>query len=100
MLQGEDARRPCRLRQAHVREGSLGPLGQGARRLGLGGGRSQEEGRHGFPRGTRSRAHGLSGVVFEVSVAMVARDPVDPDEATEFATRLLLAGIERLPPKP
>ena len=42
----------------------------------------------------------LSGVVFEVSVAMVARDPVDPDEATEFATRLLLAGIERLPPKP
>ena len=42
----------------------------------------------------------LSGIVFEVSVAMVARDPVDPDEATEFATRLLLAGIERLPPKP
>ena len=42
----------------------------------------------------------LSGVVFEVSVAMVARDPVDPDEATEFATRLLLGGISTLPRKP
>lgn len=42
----------------------------------------------------------LSGVVFEVSVAMVARDPVDPDQATEFATRLLLGGIENLPRRP
>lgn len=41
----------------------------------------------------------LSGIVFEVSVAMVARDPVDPDEAAEFATRLLLGGIGNLPRK-
>src|SRR5215813_9074334 len=28
----------------------------------------------------------LSGVIFEVSVVTVTRDPVDPEEATEFAT--------------
>jgi AcrR family transcriptional regulator len=39
----------------------------------------------------------LSGVVFEVSVAMVSRDPVDPEEATEFATKLMLGGIGNLP---
>jgi AcrR family transcriptional regulator len=39
----------------------------------------------------------LSGVVFEVSVAMVSRDPVDPEEATEFATRLMIGGIANLP---
>jgi AcrR family transcriptional regulator len=39
----------------------------------------------------------LSGVVFEVSVAMVSCDPVDPEEATEFATRLMIGGIANLP---
>ncbi|WIM12431.1 TetR/AcrR family transcriptional regulator [Enhydrobacter sp.] len=39
----------------------------------------------------------LSGVVFEVSVAMVARDPVDPVEAIEFATRLMMGGLDNLP---
>jgi AcrR family transcriptional regulator len=39
----------------------------------------------------------LSGVVFEVSVIMVSRDPVDPEEATEFATKLMMGGIANLP---
>lgn len=39
----------------------------------------------------------LSGVVFEVSVAMVARDPVNPAEAIEFATRLMMGGLDSLP---
>lgn len=39
----------------------------------------------------------ISGVVFEVSVIMTMRDPVDPDGATEFATRLLIGGLEKLP---
>ena len=39
----------------------------------------------------------LSGVVFEISVAMVARDPVDPEGAIEFATRLMMGGIANLP---
>jgi AcrR family transcriptional regulator len=39
----------------------------------------------------------LSGVVFEVSIIMVSRDPVDPEEATEFATRLLVGGLANLP---
>ena len=38
----------------------------------------------------------LSGVVFEVSVIMVSRDPVDPEEATEFATKLMMGGIGNL----
>ena len=38
----------------------------------------------------------LSGVVFEVSVVMVSRDPVDPEEATEFATKLMMGGIGNL----
>jgi AcrR family transcriptional regulator len=42
----------------------------------------------------------LSGVVFEVSVAMVARDPVDPLEAIEFATRLMMGGLDNLPRRP
>lgn len=42
-------------------------------------------------------AAALSGVVFEVSVAMVARDPVDPAEAIEFATRLMMGGLDNLP---
>jgi AcrR family transcriptional regulator len=39
----------------------------------------------------------ISGVVFEVSVVMVSRDPVDPEEATEFATKLLMSGVTNLP---
>jgi AcrR family transcriptional regulator len=39
----------------------------------------------------------LSGVVFELSVIMVSRDPVDPEAATEFATRLMIGGIGNLP---
>ena|SRR5206468_10157664 len=39
----------------------------------------------------------LSGVVFEISVIMVSRDPVDPEAATEFATRLMMGGIGNLP---
>ena len=39
----------------------------------------------------------LSGVVFEISVAMVARDPIDTEAAIEFATRLMMGGIANLP---
>jgi len=39
----------------------------------------------------------LAGVVFEVSVVMVSRDPVDPEEATEFATKLMVGGVANLP---
>ena len=39
----------------------------------------------------------LAGVAFEVSMVMVTRDPVDPEAATEFATRLMLGGLHRLP---
>ena len=39
----------------------------------------------------------LTGVVFETAVVMVSRDPVDPEGAAEFATRLLLGGIDNLP---
>jgi AcrR family transcriptional regulator len=39
----------------------------------------------------------LSGVVFETSVVMVSRDPVNPEEATEFATRLMMGGLDNLP---
>jgi AcrR family transcriptional regulator len=38
----------------------------------------------------------LSGFAFEISVAMVSRDPVDPDGATEFATRLFMGGLEKM----
>ncbi len=41
----------------------------------------------------------ISGVTFEVSVVMTLRDPVDPDGATEFATRLLVGGLNNLPKK-
>lgn len=41
----------------------------------------------------------LSGLVFEISVAMVARDPVDTEGAIEFATRLMMGGIANLPKK-
>ncbi len=42
-------------------------------------------------------AAALSGVVFEASVIMVSRDPVNPEEATEFATRLMVGGVGNLP---
>ena len=42
-------------------------------------------------------AASLAGVAFEVSIVMVARDPVDPAGATEFATRLMLGGLPHLP---
>lgn len=39
----------------------------------------------------------MAGIAFEISMVMVARDPVDPDAAAEFATHLMLGGIEKLP---
>ncbi|MBS0517328.1 MAG: TetR/AcrR family transcriptional regulator [Proteobacteria bacterium] len=39
----------------------------------------------------------LAGVVFEISVVMVSRDPVNPAEAVEFATRLMMGGLGNLP---
>ncbi len=39
----------------------------------------------------------LGGIVFEISVAMVARNPPDLEGATEFATRLLMGGLANLP---
>ena len=39
----------------------------------------------------------LVGVVFEISVIMVSRDPVHPEEATEFATKLMIGGLANLP---
>ena len=41
----------------------------------------------------------LSGVVFEISVAMVLRDPIDTEGAIDFATRLMMGGIANLPKK-
>jgi len=38
----------------------------------------------------------LSGVLFEISVTMVSRDPVDTEGAVEFATRLMMGGIANL----
>jgi len=39
----------------------------------------------------------LSGVVFEISVIMTSRNPVDPAGAADFATRLLMGGLDNLP---
>ncbi|WP_020694700.1 TetR/AcrR family transcriptional regulator [Reyranella massiliensis] len=39
----------------------------------------------------------MAGVAFEISMVMVTRDPVDPEAATDFATRLMLGGLHRLP---
>ncbi|MCC8431293.1 TetR/AcrR family transcriptional regulator [Reyranella aquatilis] len=39
----------------------------------------------------------MAGIAFEISMVMVARDPVDPDTAAEFATRLMLGGLDKLP---
>ncbi len=38
----------------------------------------------------------LSGIVFEVSVTMVGRNPPDIEGATEFATRLMMGGLANL----
>lgn len=42
-------------------------------------------------------AASMAGVAFEVSMVMVARDPVDPAGAAEFATRLMLGGLDSVP---
>ncbi|WP_422000915.1 TetR/AcrR family transcriptional regulator [Reyranella sp.] len=42
-------------------------------------------------------AASMAGVAFEISVVMVARDPVDPAAATDFATRLMMGGFQHLP---
>jgi AcrR family transcriptional regulator len=42
-------------------------------------------------------AAAMGGVAFEISMIMVARDPVDPTAATEFATRLMMGGIANVP---
>ncbi len=39
----------------------------------------------------------MAGIAFEISMVMVARDPVDPDGAAEFATALMLGGLDKLP---
>jgi AcrR family transcriptional regulator len=41
----------------------------------------------------------LTGIVFEISVVMTARNPVDPATAAEFATRMLMGGVDNLPRK-
>jgi AcrR family transcriptional regulator len=38
----------------------------------------------------------MAGVAFEVGIRMVAREPVDVEGATAFATALFLGGIERM----
>jgi len=42
-------------------------------------------------------AAALSGAVFEASVAMVSRDPVKPDDAIDFVTKLMMGGVDKLP---
>ena len=42
-------------------------------------------------------AASMAGIAFEISVVMVARDPVDPVGAAEFATRLMMGGLDRVP---
>jgi AcrR family transcriptional regulator len=41
----------------------------------------------------------LSGIVFEVSVVMTQRNPVDPAGAIDFAARMLMGGLGNLPKK-
>ncbi|HEX8123080.1 MAG TPA: TetR/AcrR family transcriptional regulator [Solirubrobacteraceae bacterium] len=41
-------------------------------------------------------AAAMVGVGFEVGVRMVAREPVDPELAADFATRLFLGGLDRV----
>ena len=42
-------------------------------------------------------AAAMAGIAFEISIVMVARDPVDPAGAAEFATRLMMGGFDNLP---
>ena len=44
-------------------------------------------------------AAAMAGIAFEISVVMVARDPVDPAAAADFATRLMMNGLDALPRK-
>lgn len=44
-------------------------------------------------------AAAMGGIAFEISVIMVARDPVNPVAAVEFATRLMMGGLDGLPRK-
>lgn len=44
-------------------------------------------------------AAAMGGIAFEISMIMVARDPVDPAAAAEFATRLMMGGFDALPRK-
>jgi AcrR family transcriptional regulator len=39
----------------------------------------------------------MAGIAFEISTVMVTRDPVDPAAATEFATRLMMGGLDHVP---
>jgi AcrR family transcriptional regulator len=39
----------------------------------------------------------LSGVVFEISIIMLSRNPVDPAAAADFAARILTGGLDNLP---
>jgi AcrR family transcriptional regulator len=41
-------------------------------------------------------AAAMVGVGFEVGVRMVEREPIDPESAADFATRLFLGGLDRL----
>ena len=42
-------------------------------------------------------AAAMTGIAFEISIVMVARDPVDPAGAAEFATCLMMGGLDRVP---
>jgi AcrR family transcriptional regulator len=42
-------------------------------------------------------AAAMAGVAFEISIVMVARDPADPAGAAEFATRLMMGGLDHVP---
>ena len=42
-------------------------------------------------------AAAMAGIAFEISIVMVARDPVDPAGAAEFATRLMMGGLDKVP---
>ncbi len=42
----------------------------------------------------------ISGIVFEISVIMLSRNPVDPAAAADFAARMLMGGINNLPRRP
>ena len=38
-------------------------------------------------------ASAIVGMAFEMAIVMVARDPIDPEGTTKFATALLLGGL-------